>query len=173
MSPNYLYFETERLIIRPTNIDDAEFIFDLLNSPKWIQNIGDRNIKSIKDAANYIATKMRPQLEKLGYSNNTVILKSTNTKIGTCGLYDREGLEGVDIGFAFLPNYEKQGFALESCKEIVRAAKENFKLNALNAITLPSNHDSQHLLIKLGFIFTQMVRIPNDEEELMLFQKKL
>lgn len=47
-------------------------------------------------------------------NSNTVIRKLDNVKIGTCGLYDREGIDGVDIGFAFLPEYEKKGFAFEN-----------------------------------------------------------
>ena len=99
-------FETERLFIKPTSQEDAEFIFELLNTPKWIENIGDRNIKSVEMAKDYIASKMHPQLERLGYGNYTLIRKIDGVKIGSCGLYDREGLEGINIGFAFLPEYE-------------------------------------------------------------------
>ncbi|HKJ49022.1 MAG TPA: hypothetical protein VJ973_08030, partial [Christiangramia sp.] len=71
----YKIFETQRLIIRPTSIEDKDFIFELLNSPKWLRFIGDRNIKSSTDAENYIVNRMLPQLEKLGFSNNTIIRK--------------------------------------------------------------------------------------------------
>ncbi|WP_317134301.1 GNAT family N-acetyltransferase [Flavobacterium agricola] len=57
-------YETDRLFIRPTLVEDAEFILELLNSPKWIQHIGDRNVKTITEAENYIKTRMLPQLEK-------------------------------------------------------------------------------------------------------------
>jgi len=107
----YKEFETERLIIKPTSEKDGEFIFELLNTPKWIEFIGDRNVKSVEDAKEYIQNKMTSQLERLGYSNYTLIKKPDGVKIGTCGLYDREGLEGIDIGFAFLPEYEKKGYA--------------------------------------------------------------
>ena len=36
----YKHFETERLILHPTSEDDAAFIFELVNTPKWIVNIG-------------------------------------------------------------------------------------------------------------------------------------
>jgi len=84
-------FETERLIIRPTSLKDSAFICELLNTPKWKKYIGDRNIHSVKDAETYIVNKMLPQLEKLGYSNNTLIRKSDGQKIGTCGLYNKIG----------------------------------------------------------------------------------
>lgn len=87
----YKNFETERLFIRPTSEKDADFIFELLNTPKWIENIGDRNITSVEVAKEYIMTKMRPQLERLGYSSYTLVSKMDNGKIGTCGLYERDG----------------------------------------------------------------------------------
>ena len=123
---NYKSFETDRLFIKPTIESDADFIFELMNTPKWIRNIGQRNINSIEDAKNYINNKILPQLEKLGYSNYTVSLKIDNTKIGTCGLYNREGIDGVDIGFAFLPQHEKMGYAFESSNKIMQIALPEF-----------------------------------------------
>ena len=46
------------------------FIFEIFNTPKWIEFIGDRNIKKIKQAKEYIKKKMRPQLKKMGFFNN-------------------------------------------------------------------------------------------------------
>ena len=94
---------TERLVLKPTTLEDAAFILELLNSPKWLKFIGDRNVKSIAEAEAYIKERMLPQFERLGFTNNVVIRKADGKKIGACGLYDRDGLEGIDIGFAFLP----------------------------------------------------------------------
>ena len=101
----YPPFETERLLIRPTSLDDAPFYYDLMNTPKWIKYIGQRNVHSVEDAEDYIKTRMFPQLEQLGHTNNTIIRKSDNVKLGNCGLYHREGKVGLEIGFAFLPQH--------------------------------------------------------------------
>jgi RimJ/RimL family protein N-acetyltransferase len=162
--------ETERLLLKPTSLDDAEFLLDLLNTPKWLKYIGDRNVKNIKAAQEYIASKIRPQIEILGYGNYTVIRQSDNIKIGSCGLYDREGLTGVDIGFAFLPEYEHQGYAYESSKKLLDVGLSNFGINIVNAITLPENKSSQKLLAKLGLSFVKMIKLPHDKNELMLYQ---
>lgn len=166
----YKSFETERLILKPTSLEDAEFIFELLNTPKWLQYIGDRKVKTVNDAKEYIEKKVLPQMERLGYGNYTLIRKSDKVKIGTCGLYDREGLEGVDIGFAFLPQYEKMGYAFEAASRVKQAALEEFKIPGIKAITVKENSSSQKLLEKLGLKFVKMVRIPNDEVELMLYE---
>lgn len=166
----YKTFETERLIIRPTIENDAEFIFELLNTPKWIRYIGDRNIKTVESAKEYIKEKMIPQLEKLGYSNYTLIRKEDNIKIGTCGLYDREGLEGIDIGFAFLPKYEKKGFAFEASKRIKDAAFDEFEIEMISAITTKDNISSQKLLKRLGLKLMGTTKLPHDEEELLVYK---
>lgn len=154
---------TERLLIRPTVRDDAEFIFALMNTPKWIQYIGDRQIRTARDAENYIKNNMTPQLERLGYSNYTVIRKTDNAKIGTCGLYDREGLEGIDLGFAFLPEYERKGYALEASQALVDSATKQFKIDFLSAITVSDNIASQKLLKKLGFEFFETTQLKGSE----------
>ncbi len=164
------HFETERLLLKPAIIQDAAFYLKLLNSPKWLQNIGDRNVTSIEDAEHYITEKMTPQLERLGYSNYTVIRKSDNQNLGGCGLYDREGIEGVDIGFAFLPEYEGKGYAYESALKIKKVGITKFGIKKISAITIPENKSSQKLLEKLDFSFIKIINIPNDDEDLMLYE---
>lgn len=170
MPQNYLQFETERLNLIPTSIADAAFIFELLNTPNWLKYIGDRKVHTLADATNYIKVKMIPQLERLGYGNFTITLKSTKEKIGICGLYDRAGLKGIDIGFAFLPQFEKQGYAFESAKIIMDAAFNQFNINRISAITTAANIGSQKLLNKLGLQFEKKFFMVGDSEELMLFK---
>lgn len=169
----YLSFETERLFLRPTLEEDASFIFELLNSPKWIKYIGDRKVRSTADAKSYIKKKMIPQLEKLGYSNYTLILKDKEIKIGTCGLYDREDMEGIDIGFALLPEFEGNGLGYEAATKIKTVAKTEFGITELSGITTKDNMASQILLKKLGLKLKGTVTLPDEEEELLLFFLKM
>jgi RimJ/RimL family protein N-acetyltransferase len=166
-------YETERLFLSPTSVEDAAFVLELLNSPKWIQNIGDRKVHSLAAAEDYIRTKMLPQLEALGFANYTVIRKEDGAKMGSSGLYNRDGLEGVDIGFAMLPGFEGKGYAFEAANKLMELAKGEFQLSKVSGITLESNKASQGLLEKLGLKFIKMVRLPNDPEELMLYELDL
>lgn len=93
-------------------------------------------------------------------------------KLGICGLYDREGLEGIDIGFALLPEHEHKGYAFESASELKRAGIEVFGLSRIGAITTKENVASQILLEKLGLKFSRTVQLPNDDEELLLYEYK-
>ena len=142
----YKSFETERLLLKPMSKEDASFLLELQNFPKWIKYIADRNVYTIKEAETYIKHKMTPQLKKLGFSSYTVIRKTDNAKVGSCGLYDREALEGIDLGFAFLPLYEKMGYAFESANKLKDLAFNQFNLKHISAITTSENKDSQKLL---------------------------
>lgn len=168
---SYEILETERLMIRPTSVEDASFILELLNTPKWIKYIGDRNVRTIEEAQKYIEIKMLPQLARLGYTNNTVILKETNQKIGVCGLFKREGLENLDIGFAFLPEFETKGYGFESSGKILEFAFFTLNAKAVSGITSKNNFASQKLLLKLGFTYQNNIILPNETEDVMVFIK--
>lgn len=116
---------------------------------------------------------MLPQLKRLGYSVYTLIKKQDNVKVGTCGLYDREGLEGIDIGFAFLPEYERKGYAFESARKLINVAFNEFGIKEINAITIEENISSKKLLEKLGFKLNGTTKLPDDEEELLLYKIKI
>jgi ribosomal-protein-alanine N-acetyltransferase len=170
MTSNYKIFETERLILRPTGVEDTAFILELMNTPKWIEFIGDRNIGDLEAARNYIITRIQSQFDKLGFGNYTIIRKFDQKKIGSCGLYDREGLEGIDIGFALLLDFEKQGYAFESVSKLKEAAFEEFGLTEISAITAKENVASQGLLTKLGLKFEKNINHPTKEDEILLYK---
>lgn len=163
-------FKTERLIIRPTSEEDAELIYQLFNTPKFIKFIGDREINSIQDAKKYIQNKMLPQLNTLGYSSYSIITKGDGSKIGTCGLYNRDGVDGIDIGFSLLPQYEGLGYAYESTHRLIRAAFQEFEIKEIKAITVKENISSQHLLEKLGLEMIGLAKLPNNNEKLLLYK---
>ena len=165
-------FKTERLRIRPTLEQDAELIFQLMNTPKFLKYVGDRGINSIEDAEKYIQEKMHPQLNTHGYSNYSLIRKSDGIKVGTCGLYDRDGLDGIDIGFGLLPQYEGQGYAYEAASRVMRLAIEEFKIEEIKGITLKENIASQRLLEKLGLELIGTTTLPNDNREILLYKVK-
>jgi RimJ/RimL family protein N-acetyltransferase len=103
-------FETDRLNLSELTQEDAAFMLELLNSPGWLKYIGDRGVRSLEDAANYILGRIVPSYRKNNFGFYLVKLKDGNVPIGICGLVKREGLEHIDIGFAFLPGYEGMGY---------------------------------------------------------------
>lgn len=166
--------ETQRLILEAFTLNDAPFFLELVNSPNWIKFIGDKNTKTIKDAEIRIKNGHLESYKNHGFGFYKVLLKSENHKpIGTCGLIKREELPEVDLGFAFLPEYEGKGFGFEASEQVIKLAKNKYGLKTLLAIVQSENKNSIKLLSKLGFIFKKIIIPFNDGKKLELFTKKL
>jgi len=161
--------ETERLLLRQFSTEDAEFILELLNEPSFIRNIGDRGVRTIEGANSYILNGPVASYAKNGFGLYLVKLKETNESIGMCGLIQRDALEDVDIGYAFLPRFWSKGYAVESALAVKEYAGNVIGLNHIVAITDPENEVSIRVLEKIGFQFEKMVKLSEDDIELKLF----
>jgi RimJ/RimL family protein N-acetyltransferase len=144
-------YETERLVIRSFSFDDASFIVQLLNEKSFIRCIGDKKVRTIADAINYLAEGPISSYQTHGFGLNLVQLKQTGTPIGMCGLIKRDVLDYPDLGYAFLPEFWGKGYAKEACDCILNIDAVNSCLKTILAITLPDNLSSNDLLKKVGF----------------------
>lgn len=160
--------ETSRLSLCHMEKEHAPFMLNLLNTPGYYKYIGDRNVRSIGDAEAYILNGPAKSYERFGFGFYIVNLKTDTTPIGICGLVKRETMKDVDIGFAFLPEYESKGYGFESATAIMQWAKEKLDLKALAGIVLENNLPSVRLLEKLGLKFQEKFMM--DKEELMLYR---
>lgn len=166
-------FETERLQIRTFAAADDAFVLELLNTPSWLQYIGDRQIHTLADAQRYIMNNLLRLYVEQGYGAWVVVLKETGQAIGICGLFKRKYLEQPDIGFAFLPQAEGQGYGFEAATGTVEYSRRQLPFPRLFAITQPGNHRSNRLLKRLGFTLQGTILPPGEAEELMLFDMEL
>lgn len=164
-----IVLETERLRLRWANYDDAQFFIELLNSQGWLDNIGDRKVRTIDDAKNYIKLKLMPDYEKNGLGMYLIEAKEDGRPIGTTGFVDRPGLEGIDMGFAMLTDELNKGYGFEASFPLIAFAKEK-GITLLKGITLPDNIASRKLLEKLGFSFKKEFYMKDDEDLLCLYE---
>lgn len=165
--------KTERLTLRQFTLGDAEFILELVNEPSFIQNIGDRGVRTLSDAEKYLETGPISSYERNGFGLLAVTLNDTGQPIGMCGLIKRDALEDVDIGYAFLPAFWSKGFALESAQAVINHAKETIGLKRVVAIVDPANAGSIRLLEKIGMTFENMVKLSVDDIDLKLYSINL
>lgn len=168
-----IVIETERLWLRQFKLSDAGFIVELLNSPGWLEFIGDRNVKTEEDARTYLLNGTIKSYETNGFGLFLVLLKDSDTPIGACGLLKRDFLDEPDLGFAFLPDYYGKGYGFESSGAILKYAQDKLNLTRVLAFTVPDNVASVKLLEKLGFRFDKKFNMPVTDEELFLFNRQL
>ena len=159
---------TARLDLRCMTIDDSEFILQLLNDPDFIRFIGDKGVKTIDDARQYIVNGPMASYARHGFGLWLVELKPSRVPVGMCGLLKRETLDDVDIGFAFLPRYRLRGYAFESAAAVMQYGRNVLGLKRIVAITDPDNAGSIRLLQKIGLSFDRMIRMADDSREVSL-----
>ena len=160
--------ETPRLILRRLGLDDAAFILELLNDPAFLRYIGDKGVRCDDDAREYIQKGPLASYDRYGFGLFLVALK-TGEPIGICGLLKRDSLDDADVGFAFLPGFRSQGYALESAQAVLAHARDAWGLTRVLAITSPDNVASISLLHKLGFAFAGMKELREGEPEVKVF----
>ena len=148
--------ETERLLLRPFTLDDGPFVLTLLNEPSFLHFIGDKQVRNLEDARQYILTGPIASYQQNNFGLLLVELKDAPTPIGMCGLLQREDLPDPDIGFAFLPDYWGRGFAFEAATAVMTDARKRLNLNQILAIVNPDNDASIKLLERLGLRFDRM-----------------
>ena len=164
-----MILETDRLHLRQLSLDDADFILQLLNEPPFIQNIGDRGVRTQDDARSYILKGPVASYEKHGFGLWLVETKESGAPIGICGLIKREVLADVDVGYALLPQFWSQGYALEPASAVLSYARERLGLKRVLAVVNADNHSSIRLLEKIGFQYEKMVKLSADAPEIKLY----
>ena len=161
--------ETERLVLRKLSANDAEFILELLNEPSFIKNIGDKGVRTIAGAEQYILDGPMASYERFGFGLYKVELKDSGIAIGICGLLKRDTLPDVDVGFAFLPKFWLHGYAVESAAAVMKHGRDALGIGRIVAITAPDNQGSIKVLEKIGLRFEGMIRLSERESEVRLF----
>ena len=161
--------ETERLNLRRLDAGDAAFILELLNEESFLRNIGDKGVRTIEGAVQYILKGPVESYARHGFGLWLVELKDEGTPAGICGLVKRDTLPDADIGYAFLARFRSRGYASESAAAVLSYASKALGLRRVLAITNQDNEGSIRVLEKIGLKFERLVRLSDDAPEIMLF----
>jgi ribosomal-protein-alanine N-acetyltransferase len=163
-----IVIRTDRLVLRQLEVQDAEFILELLNEAQFLRFIGDKGVRTLDDARAYILNGPRDSYERNGFGLYATCLLD-GTAAGICGLVKRDGLADVDVGFAFLARYCSKGYAVESASAVLAHASRVLRVPRVVAITSPENFGSIAVLEKIGLKFERMIRLAEQSLELKLF----
>ena len=161
--------ETPRLRIRELTIGDAEFILGLVNEPSFLENIGDKGVRNLEDARQFILEGPWASHRERGYGQFLVELKDGGEAIGVCGLLYREILDVSDIGCAFLPEFWRRGFAYEAACAVMEYGRAILGIEKIVGLTSEENVASIKALEKLGMSFEKMVKMSEDDPGTALY----
>jgi len=164
-----IVIRTARLQLRELELQDDEFILQLLNEAAFLRFIGDKGVRTLSDARDYIWKGPMDSYRRFGFWLYLVSLRAGGLPIGICGLVKRDNFADVDVGFAFLSRYWSQGYATESAAAVLAHGKERLQVPRIVAITAPDNHGSIAVLEKIGLQFERMIKLTENSPELKLF----
>ena len=161
--------ETERLVLREVEQADAPFILELLNSPGFLENIGDRGVRTEEEARSYIVERMIGSYREHGFGMWLTVQKLDKAPVGLAGLVRREGLDVPDVGYAFTPRAWGQGYAQEAAAAVLAHARGPLGIPKLAAITTLENFASMAVLRKIGFAYQGTIQLPGLDRESTYF----
>jgi RimJ/RimL family protein N-acetyltransferase len=164
--------ETERFELRQVCLNDAPFLLELFNDPSFIQNIGDRGVRSEQQAQTYLKSNMiKPH--RFDYMGLWVIhSKERKQALGVVSVLQRDYLQHLDLGYALLQFARGKGVAFEATQAILEYLTQQCEVSTVDAIVKPSNAASRRLLEKLGFQLDGEVTTP-DNENLCLYRYRI
>ncbi len=169
MIKDQIVLETQRLTLRELTAGDAPFILKLLNEAGFLEFIGDKGVRSLADARQYIAKGPVDSYRRHGFGLYLTSLRDGGTPIGICGLVKRDALPDVDVGFAFLTQFWSKGYASEAAAAVLAYGETILGLKRIVAITAPGNRGSMAVLEKIGLRLEGRIRLAQEGPELNLY----
>jgi len=139
--------------------EEAEFALRLLNEPSYLENIGDKGVRTLEQAARYLREGPIKSYELYGHGLYLVVLKESEELVGICGLLRRDQFKDADLGYAFLPEFWSRGFAFEAASSVREYGQGTLGLSRIIALVNPANAPSIKLLRKLWFSFSETVKM--------------
>ena len=155
-----IVLETDRLLLRRFTAEppELEFALRLVNEPSYLQNIGDKGVRTLEQAANYLREGPIKSYQLHGHGLYLVVHKESGQFAGICGLLKRDQYKDADLGYAFLPEFWSQGFAFEAASAVRDYGQRTLGFSRIIALVFPANAPSIKLLQKLGFSFSETLQ---------------
>ncbi len=149
--------QSERLAFYQLTLADAELMLRLLNEESFIQNIGDRGVRTLAQAEQYLQDGPMHSYQQHGFGMYRLVRKSDGVNVGLAGLVFREYLGIPDVGYALLPEFCGEGYASEAALAVFHYGKTVLKLPEIVGIVAPDNLASKKILEKAGLVTLKQV----------------
>ena len=148
-----LPFETGRLIVRKTSLEDVNMILKIDHQEETQKYLGGIKNKTKEERIVFLTKKIE-KFDKGLAGQLTVCLKD-GTPIGLVGLSIKEESNTGEIGYIFDYDYCNNGYCTEVCKKLLEIGFNKLNLDSISADTVNGNASSTRVLEKLGFKYKE------------------
>lgn len=143
--------ETERMILRPLMLADAETIFTNWTSDPDVAKFMIWNIhKSISDTREWLQSE-EENIEGETVYNWGFVLKETGELIGSGGIVYKPDKGMYELGYNIMKKYWNRGLTTEAAKRIIEFGRFDLKQNKFYCHHAKDNPASGKVMQKVGF----------------------
>jgi len=149
--------QSKRLAFEQLTLADADLMLRMLNEENFIRNIGDRGVRSLAQAEQYLQDGPMRSYQQHGFGMYRMVRKADGVPIGLAGLVFRDYLGVPDVGYALLPEFCGEGYASEAALAVFQYGKHVLKLPEIVGIVAPDNRASKKILEKVGLVTLKQI----------------
>ncbi len=143
--------ETERLILRPLTVEDAQTVFENWTSdPDVAKFMRWERHETVSVTQEWLKAEEASVESDLVY-NWGFVLKETGALIGSGGLVFLESKGMYDLGYNIMKKYWNQGIATEAARKIIDFGKTELKESKFYCCHAKENPASGRVMRKVGF----------------------
>jgi ribosomal-protein-alanine N-acetyltransferase len=148
-APPDLVFETPRLWLRRTRVEDVDAMFAVFGDPLTMKYFPAPWTRAQVVAG--IERRLQRYVED-GFALWTLVRKDTSDAIGDCGLMRQDLAEGpeVEVGYHLRRDQLGHGYATEAARACMEYGFENLGLQHLISLILPAHVPSQRVAERNG-----------------------
>lgn len=149
---NTIHIETQRLVLRPIRVDDAEAIFAIRSDP-LVSRYGSSLPWTSMDLAHEWVARIMGDNDSNTNLQLALERKEDRAVLGSCALFhlDKQ-CRHAEIGYNLNSAYWGKGYMHEALLELVNLGFKELNLNRIEADIHPDNTSSAKSLDRLGFI---------------------
>lgn len=155
-----IVLETDRLLLRPLELSDAEDMFAMDKNPEVHKYLWQTPAKEIQEVIKVI-DYVRSQYEKNNIGRFATIIKETGEFIGWTGIKfvddhtENGNTNFYDYGYRLNEKFWNKGYATEASIAWLHYGFNQMNINNINAYTHAQNGASNHVLQKVGMKFME------------------
>ena len=143
--------ETERLILREIDNEDAEDIFNCFSNNDVTRYYGQDALTSLEQANQFVEFFAKNYKEKRGIRWG-IEIKDQVGIIGTIGFNAWSPKhKRAEIGYELHPQHWRKGYTNEAVSKVISYGFNELDLTRIGAVVFIDNKASNELLTKLGF----------------------
>jgi len=151
--------ETNRLILRPVNINDAKDMFEYASDKEVTKHLMWKPHVNLEETRDTIKNIFYKRIEKKVPEAYAIVLRNEEKMIGMCDFVSlNEKHKVAEIGYVLNRNYWGNGYMVEACKELIKQGFERFNLIRIQIAHDINNYQSQRVIEKLGFTYEGIKR---------------